>query len=259
MPRLLIEKFRTALSIKAQIGLGIMYPASGVIERIGSDWDWLWIDGQHGSLDYRDLIAAVRACNLIGRPAVVRVPSNEFGAIGTALDTGAEGVMVPLVNSADEARKAVKAAKFPPLGERSYGGRRPIDLFGRSYAHQSVAQPLLICQIETSAALTDVKGIAAVEGVDAVFFGPDDMRLEARLPMDAPLPQDYFLKAKRAIADAALAHGIVAGSVFPSLELIKEGIGLGYRLVVATADAVLLANGSRKISEEIRSGLHIFC
>ena len=117
-----------ALRQGPQLGLGVMYPAAGIIERIGPDWDWMWIDGQHGELGYGDILAAVRASNLIQRPTVVRVPGHDSGAIGLALDTAADAVMVPMIDDADQARQIVNAAKFPPLGNRSYGARRPIDL-----------------------------------------------------------------------------------------------------------------------------------
>ncbi|UCD29425.1 MAG: aldolase, partial [Planctomycetota bacterium] len=107
----MIDKFRELLAGGPQLGLDIMYPAPGIIERIGPDWDWVWIDGQHGELDERDVLEAVRACNLIGRPAVVRVPGHDMGVIGKALDTAAEGIMVPLINDANQARAAVEAAK----------------------------------------------------------------------------------------------------------------------------------------------------
>src|SRR5688572_30016212 len=94
------------------LGLSIMYPSPGALERIGSDWDWIWVDGQHGQMGYQETLALVRACELISRPAIVRVPSHEWGAIGLALDMGAAGIIVPLVNDAEQARRIVQAAKF---------------------------------------------------------------------------------------------------------------------------------------------------
>src|SRR3989338_4096375 len=123
-----MKSFRSALESGApQLGLCIMYPSPGSLERIGPDWGWAWIDGQHGELGYQDVLALVRACDLIQRPAFVRVPGHEFGAIGHALDMGATGVIVPVVDTPEQASSVVKAAKFPKLGGRSYGGRRPID------------------------------------------------------------------------------------------------------------------------------------
>ena len=153
------------------LGVGIFYPAPGIIERIGSDWDWIWIDGQHGQLGYEDILAAVRAANLIQKPTVVRVPGHEYGMIGKILDTATNAIMVPMVEDAQQAELIVKAAKFPPLGKRSYGSRRLIDLFGRSYANGNKSQPLLICQIENEKGLKNIDSIAAVQGVDVLFIG----------------------------------------------------------------------------------------
>ena len=126
-----------------------MYPSPGALERIGGDWDWIWIDGQHGELGYQDALSLVRACDLIGRPAVVRVPGHEAGPIGKALDMGAAAVIVPCVDTPEQATIAVDAAKFPPLGKRSYGSRRNIDFQGRSYSDTANDDTLLIIQIES--------------------------------------------------------------------------------------------------------------
>ena len=246
---------RQALAGGMQLGLGIMYPASGVIERIGPDWDWLWIDGQHGELSYHDVLAAVRACNLARRPAVVRVPGHDAGMIGLALDTAAEAVMVPMIDDADQARQAVEAAKFPPLGERSYGGRRPVDLHGRGYANPDRDQPVLICQIETSTALANAAAIAAVDGVDVLFFSPDDISMRQGLAMDQPRPKGYFDAALRNIADSAKARGKIAGGVFATPEALTLAAKLDYRLVATSADVSLLVDGSSAKAQLMRQAL----
>jgi 4-hydroxy-2-oxoheptanedioate aldolase len=222
---------------------------------VGPDWDWIWVDGQHGQMGYADILAAVRACNLVRRPAVVRVPGHEAGMIGLALDTAAEGVMVPMVDTVEQARQIVRAAKFPPFGSRSYGGRRPIDLYGRTYAHADQPQPLLICQIETLEGLKNSARIAAVKGVDAIFFGPDDTALRKGLPMDQPRPAGYFDKALKTVARAAADHGKIAGGVFTTPEALNQAAEIGFRLIVACGDVGLLAAGSKSASKSLRSAL----
>ena len=235
-----------------RLGLGNMYPTPGIIERIGPDWDWVWIDGQHGEMGYADLLAAVRACNLIRRPALVRVPGQEAGPIGKALDTAADAVMVPMVSDADQARAIVQAAKFAPLGSRSYGARRNIDLFGRGYSDASHPQPLLVCQIENESGLKNAESIAAVEGVDALFFGADDMALERGMAMDQPKPAGCFDAAQERMARAARANGKIAGGVFANAQALSRAIEWGYTLVVGTADVALLATGSQAAAERLR-------
>lgn len=244
--------FHEMLKDGPQLGLGIFYPASGIIERIGPDWDWVWIDGQHGELDYSDILAAVRACNLIKSPAVVRVPGHEGGPIGMALDTAADAVMVPMVEDAAQAELIVKAAKFAPLGRRSYGSRRCIDLFSRTYAHDDKPQPLLICQIETKKGLKNANSIAAVEGVDALFVGADDMAMEQQLPMDKPKPKGHFDAALQSVAQAAKTNGKIAGGVFVNEQDISNAVKLGYTLIVSGADVAFLAGGSKEASGRSR-------
>jgi len=250
-----MNELRASLCSGPQLGMCYMYPAPGIIERIGPDWDWVWIDGQHGELGYNDILSAVRACDVIMRPAVVRVSGQSPGDIGKALDTVPAAVMVPMVDNADQARTIVQAAKFPPLGSRSYGGRRPIDRLGRGYPHGQEGEPLLICQIETPTGLDNAEQIAAVEGVDILFFGPDDMRLRLGHRMDGALPAGFFDDALQRVAEAARAHGKIAGSTFGTPSALARGVEMGYRLIVCTADVMLLAEGSRAKSEMLRDAL----
>ncbi|MFA5865437.1 MAG: aldolase/citrate lyase family protein [Phycisphaerae bacterium] len=250
-----MQSFKEILKSKPQLGLSIMYPAPGVIERIGPDWDWIWIDGQHGQLDYHDILAMVRVCSLIDRPAIVRVPSHESGLIGLTLDMGAQGIMVPVVDTAEQARNIVQAAKFPPLGSRSFGGRRPIDLWGRGYCHTDRGQPLLICQIETEIGLENASAIAEVEGVDLLFFGPDDMALRNGLIMDQPRPRDYFDSALKKVAQAAHSHQKLTGGVFTNPDAVRQASVLGYRLLVGSGDVGLLAEGSKNQAKALQQAI----
>ncbi len=249
------SSLKQAIENRPQLGMFNFYPAPGIIERIGPDWDWILIDGQHGELGYEDILAAVRACDLTGRYSVVRVPGHEAGVIGKILDTAADAVMVPMVDNAEQAALLVQAARFPPLGRRSFGGRRPIDRYGRGYAQDDLRQPLLICQIETRAGLENVDAIAAVPGVDALLFGPDDAALADGLTMDEPRPAGYFDEALKRVADAAKKHGIIAGGPFVNPADLQKALAWGYRLIVGTADVTLLAAGSRAQSQQLKDCL----
>lgn len=240
-------------SNQPQLGLCIMYPAPGIIERIGMDWDWIWIDGQHGELGYQDTLAMVRACDLIQRPAFVRVPGHEFGAIGKALDMSATGVIVPVVDTVEEARAAVKAAKFPPLGGRSYGGRRPIDFKGRSYSDTANEATLLVVQIESPAALQQAEAIAAVPGVDALFLGPDDVMLRRGYSMSTPRSKETLGQDMEAVAQAARKHGKLAAMVGAGAEMLKLCLTSGFQLIVGGGDVPFLANGSKQAAAEARA------
>ncbi len=183
---------------------------------------------------------------------MVRVPGQETGPIGKMLDTAIDALMVPMVEDVAQAEKLVQAVKFPPLGKRSYGARRTIDLFGRTYAHDGKPQPLLVCQIENEQGLKNVDAIATVEGVDALFFGADDMAVGQGLPMDKPRPDGYFDEALAKVAQAAKANGKIAGGVFADAQGMTQAIEMGYTLNVATAEVGLLANGSKDVAGKMR-------
>ena len=238
------------------LGCCIMYPAPGIIELIGQEWDWIWLDAQHGQHDYESVLGCVRVCEIKGAHSVIRVPSHDYGAIGYALDTNTGGVMVPMVNTAEQAQKIVMAAKFPPLGSRSFGGRRPIDLIGRSYAHSANSEKILIAQIETEEGLANVNQIAAVSGIDVLFFSPDDMAMQIGLPMDQKRENSLFHSGMKKLADAALNAGKAAGTVTANPELLELALKLGYRLCVGSSDASILLQGSRQARKNLSSKLN---
>jgi 4-hydroxy-2-oxoheptanedioate aldolase len=248
------KSFKEALEKRPLPGFLSMYPAPGIIERIGPDWDWCWIDTQHGEWGIDNAVQGVRACNLVGIFSLVRVPGKDAGTIGKILDTACHAIMVPMVENKEQAESVVEAARFAPLGHRSYGGRRPIDLFGRAYSHTDRPQPLVVCQIESPEAVAQCDAIASTPGVDALFFGPDDMALASGMPMDQSRPDDYFKAELITVANAAARHGKIAGGVF-SLSGLKQAVDWGYHLVVCCGDVPLLAQNSQLISRNCRATL----
>jgi 4-hydroxy-2-oxoheptanedioate aldolase len=230
-----------------------MYPAPGVVERIGPDWDWIWIDGQHGELGYNDVLALVRACDLIQRPAVVRVPGHEFGSIGMALDTGAAGLIVPCVDTPDQARAVVDAAKFPPLGKRSYGGRRPIDRLGRVYSDSANTDVLLVVQVESPQAIENANQIAAIPGVDALFLGPDDVLLRRGHSVNEKRSEAILGKDMRAVIEACHKHGKFSVMVAGDEEMLRLCAAMGFSMVVGGGDVPFLATSSKQASGKARA------
>jgi 4-hydroxy-2-oxoheptanedioate aldolase len=238
---------------KPLLGLSVMYPSAGAVERIGPDWDWIWIDGQHGEMGYEQTLGLVRACDLIQRPAVVRVPGHDFGAIGKALDMGAAAVIVPVVDTPEQARAAVDAAKFPPLGRRSYGGRRPIDQLGRTYSDTANDDVLLIAQIESPQAIENVDAIASVKGVNALFLGPDDLMLRRGFSMTHPKSKEALGKDMEAVSGACRRHHKIAVMVGVGEEMLRLCLSSGFQMIVSGSDVGFLAGGSKKTSAEARA------
>lgn len=246
-----------------RLGLCIMYPAPGIIERIGRDWDWIWLDGQHGQIaGYDTMLAMVRACNLAGTPAYVRVAGHEPSAIALALDMGADAVIVPQVDTVAQAAVAVQAAKFPPLGNRSFGGRRPIDREGRSYVETANQQTKLICQIESPAAVAAADSLAALPGVDGLFIGPDDLAL--RLEGSEEEKKAALNEAVHAVALVCRNHGKICLCVGAGSESARLCLEAGVTHIVAGGDVGFLAEGSKRAREvfsqaagaSVRAGLY---
>jgi 2-keto-3-deoxy-L-rhamnonate aldolase RhmA len=223
------------------LGVASSFPAPSIVESIGGMWDWVWIDGQHGQLDYHDILGCVRAADAAGTAPIVRVQSHDFGVIGRAADMAPAGIMVPMVNNAEEARAVVAALRFPPLGQRSFGGRRIIERGGLDFYKRVNDECVLVAQIETPEAVEHAEAIAATEGVDALFVGADDLKVRMDIPMTTAFQDsDALTKVMTTVAEAAGNTGKAAGCVTVSPETLRAALSLGHRLVACGSDGSFL-------------------
>ncbi len=253
MTNALKEKFEKG---EPALGFALMYPSPSSMECTAAGWDWVWVDAQHGQMDYATILYTIQIAELLGLSTIVRPSGNELNMFGPILDACATGLMVPMVNSVEQAREVVKAFYFPPLGERSYGGRRVIDVHGREYYQEANDNVLLVAQIETPEALQDAEQIAAVDGVDVIFFSPDDLKIRMDLPINStPLTSDELGKAMQQVGQAARNAGKIAGCIGATAESLKMAVSEGYLLVVGGADAIFLRTASTAKIEELRAAL----
>ncbi|MEJ1975608.1 MAG: aldolase/citrate lyase family protein [Acetobacteraceae bacterium] len=159
-------------------GVHLTFAAPTVIEVLGSQLDFVYLDGEHGCFDSRDLEAACIAAELHGLTTIARVPDRSSATITRFLDRGVRGIIVPHIETVAQAREAVNATYFAPLGERSFGGSRPHFLaIADKPAHMLArnADISLCLMIESRAGLDAVGELAAVEGVDYLSFGMMDL------------------------------------------------------------------------------------
>jgi 4-hydroxy-2-oxoheptanedioate aldolase len=237
------------------LGFGLMYANPCAIECMAKGWDWVWIDSQHGQHAYPTILHSVQLAHLHGLSSMVRLPGHCPDPIGPVLDMAANSLMIPMVNTAEEAKALVRAANFPPLGTRSYGGRRVIDLYGRDYYRTANDEVFLVCQIETLEAVEQAEAIASVKGVGAIFFGPDDMKMRMGIPINATVNESPELaRAMEKVAKAARNAGKAAGSVAVTPPALKTAVEQGYRLIVGAGDVLLLRSAAQKC-EELRGVL----
>jgi 4-hydroxy-2-oxoheptanedioate aldolase len=199
-------------------------------------FDYVVIDMQHGLAGDAEAIAMVSA--LARTPAVplVRVPSNEPGVIGRVLDAGALGVIVPLVNTADEAERAVAACRFPPVGVRSSGPLVPRVRHGLGYQAEINDVVSCILMIETREAVENVEEILAVAGIDAVYIGPNDLSLSYGLSPSVDNEGDPFNSALARVVASCATHGIVPG-IHANASLAAKRHAAGFRMITVGFDA----------------------
>lgn len=199
--------------------------------------DAIVIDMQHGLWERRDLEAAIGVIPS-SIPVIVRVAENTALAIGTALDAGAEGVIVPLVETAKQARRAVTHSKYPPHGERSGGGVRPLQDFV-NYV-DAADHTVLMVMVETAKGLANVEEIAAVDGIDMVFIGTGDLALSlGAFPKPAHSHAIACADIHRASRSAWVPCGVFTGGP----DMARTRRDQGYRMVVIANDVDLVQGG----------------
>jgi len=205
----------------------------------GAGFDWVIVDTQHGSVTNADLVRVTQALAIGGTSAVVRVPWTDAPTIMRALDIGAAGVIVPMVNSPEEAAIAASALRYPPDGIRSMGPTR--GAFASTAAANEDA--VLLVMIETAEALDRIDEIAAVPGVDGLFVWPVDLGLSLGLPLDWTGRSPEVLAAMDAVVAAAEAAGVFVGTVSSSASHAKDLVQRGVKFVSLGADVGYIRAG----------------
>lgn len=204
-------------------------------------YDYLGIDGQHGVAGPAEIRLLLQVLTPGTLPVLVRVPANDMAAIGSVLDAGATGVVVPLVNTAAEARAAVTACSFPPKGNRSFGPLRPH--LPRDPGALS-AGATCFAMVETRLALQNLTSIAATPGLSGLYFGPADMAISLGLaPQTAPADPN-LRAAQQAIAAACRGAGIRAAAHAMSVQAARALIEDGYDMVTLLSDRYCIAAGA---------------
>ncbi len=216
-------------------------------------FDWICIDMQHGVVDYQTAVTMLQAISTTNTIPFVRVPWNEPGIIGKMLDAGAYGVIIPLVNSPEEAQAAVAACRYAPVGRRSFGPTRAGYYGGLDYGSHANEEIACIPMIETTTALERLDEILSVPGIDAVYVGPADLSLTLGLPPGMDHDDESFQKARLAIAEGCKRHGITAG-IHASASLAQKHAEAGYRMITISSDVGSLAGGAARDLRSVREG-----
>lgn len=219
----------------------------------GCGYDFIGLDAEHGPSEFMDIYSQLQACAAGGRAQpVVRLPNHDISLIKRYLDAGANTLMVPQVDTVEQAKMLVSAVRYPPEGIRGFCGAPRASGFGRikNYAATCEAEICLIVMPETQTALDNIEQIAAVEGIDAFFIGPGDLAASlGRLgqPMHPDVIQVIEESGKR-----IRAAGKAAGILCTDEAQTRRYIDCGFNMVAVASDQGLLIQGSEKLLAKYR-------
>jgi 4-hydroxy-2-oxoheptanedioate aldolase len=224
-------------------------PAPIVAESIAREgFRAVTVDQQHGLWDTAEMAAAVAAIRMAGAAPIVRVPLGAFAQASRALDLGAEGIIAPMINTVADAKAFVGAAKFPPLGERSWGPTRAMTLAGisdpKQYLNEANAATITLAMIETKTAMANLDAITAVPGIDVLFVGPSDLSIGLTDGKELDPHSATVEAALDTIVAACRKAGKVAGLYCANAERAVACAKRGIRFLAVGSDLAFLRAGT---------------
>jgi len=237
---------------KKQPGLWLSLESPNITEVLaGSGYDWLLLDMEHTCLDPSQVAEHLRAAKGGTAELVVRIPWNEPILVKRLLDAGVRSIMVPFVQSADEARRAVAATRYPPHGIRGVSGNMRANGFSRikDYGQRYHEEQCIIVQIESPAGMAAIPEIGAVDGIDGIFVGPNDLAANMGLygQPGAPQVRAAIAEILQAIRATGKAPGILNFNPSEARELLRSG----YDFIAAASDLFILARRSEALLAEL--------
>jgi 4-hydroxy-2-oxoheptanedioate aldolase len=218
---------------------------AGQVARLG--FDAVAIDLQHSTIDMGEAAQMVAAINAVGKPAILRVRWNDPGIVNSALDMGAAAVIAPMTNTVLQVQALVRAAKYPPRGQRSWGGYTMLQSAGVAageYLREANAKTLVLAMIETQEALDNLDAIAAVPGLDGLFVGPSDLSIALSNGAQIDRLGQATLDAMQKVSAACKRHAIVAGAFAGTSDGIRAYSSIGFTFLAGPTDTDLMRAGA---------------
>lgn len=253
------ERIRQKLSgAEIPIGIGVSFSDPAISELVAeAGYDFAWIDGEHGPFDLPTMLQHVMTLRGTDTASFIRVPQNEINVIKPVLDLAPAGIIVPQVQSATEAEAAVKACRYPPLGERGFGPRRGMHygaITMEEYLERSASDPLIVIQVEHVQAVKKIDEILAVPGIDIICLGPND--LSGSLNKMGQFDDPEVAQAIDTVADKMRDSDVLFGvSTFYTEENFAYWIQRGVQWINLNTDASNLFSASRQVLNAARSSL----
>lgn len=216
-------------------------------------YDFLIIDCEHGSLDYSQVASIISVARLTGVSTIVRIPEIRRECITKYLDMGADGLLVPMVASAEDAARVVNFAKYKPIGNRGISINRAHSMYNpgdmNDYLKKANAGTMLFVQIELASALEDVDSIAATCGLDGLIVGPSDLSMD--MGIFNQLSHPNLLDAVNKVAQSAKRNGLSSGIITGDRALIKSCRDYGMNVICCDSETRILCEGLKNNLAEL--------
>jgi len=249
------NSFKRAIAAgKPQIGLWLSLSSHYSAEACaGAGFDWLLVDTEHSPNELDMVLSQLQAIAPYPAHPIVRVPWNDMVTIKRVLDIGAQTLLIPFVQTVDEARQAVANTRYPPAGVRGVGGTTRATRFGRikDYAKRAHEELCVLVQLETQSAVDQIETIARLDGIDGIFIGPADFHAslgysgETANPAVLPKIDDAIRRIR--------ACGKAPGILTPDEKLARRYLDLGALFVAVGADVGVLARGADQLAAKFKS------
>jgi 4-hydroxy-2-oxoheptanedioate aldolase len=217
-----------------------------------SGFDSVVVDMQHGMIGYEGALAMLQAISATPAVPMARVAANDPALVMQLVDSGAYGVICPLVTSAEDVRRFVSACRYPPQGSRSFGPARGLLYGGPDYFERANEEVLTFALIETAAALASLPDILAVPGLDGLYVGPNDLALSMGFPPKLEPDHPEVLAAMERIARLAGEAGKIVGTHIISAEATAQRLGEGYSMLTPGSDVTFASRAAQDAVKRLR-------
>jgi 4-hydroxy-2-oxoheptanedioate aldolase len=261
MPVLLRNAAREKLDA-GELALGVIIRQARTVDIApimkAAGYDWLFLDLEHNSMDLDTAVQISVAALGVGIAPVARVPAGQLWMATRVLDGGGLGIVMPHVDTVEEAQRVAEALRYPPLGHRSVAGGLP----HLGYAKHGLADTcaainaatLVVVMLETPTAIANADAIAAVPGIDSLLIGTNDLAMELGIPGN--FADERIVAAYQTVIDACRAHGKFAGiGGIADRELLRRYIGMGVRLVLPGSDFSFMSSAASECAAAMRACL----
>lgn len=230
---------------KPVFGVQVQFDEPFITEAVGAaGFDFILVDCQHSPIGEEKIFSMTRGFAPTESEVIVRVVWNETWLVNQALDMGADGVIIPLIYTADDVKRAVEAAKYPPMGVRSNGPRKTAHLGGNMvYQAKANEETIVWPQIETKEALDNIDEILQVEGIDGIMVGPSDLAYSLGLEPPDLLDHPKAQEAIQFVLDKCNEHGVPWGMFTTPIDVAEKWLRRGGKIVTTGSDFGYIMQG----------------